>query len=77
MSSYRVTKKRRPSIVTQIDSYDEMYTWRNGEPSAGVRLEMHKAGVTLSGWFDSFVGIESFTVPWEEFDALRAELAPK
>lgn len=37
----------------------------------GVGLRAYPDGVYLSGWYDSFVGIEGGFVTWEQLDELR------
>ena len=72
---YSVTKKRRPRVETKIESHDaQNYGWRGGEPSSGIQVTIARDGLHLFGWYDTMVGIEGYTVPWAEFDALRAEV---
>lgn len=62
----RIERKRRPWVHTEI--------YGGGAGTSGVDLTIDRAGIRISGWYDSFVGIEPITLTWAEFDAEREAL---
>jgi hypothetical protein len=42
---------------------------------SAVRMTLTRAGVEIDGWYDTFVGMDTVFVPWDEFDKLRERLA--
>ena len=71
MGDYTIDKRRRPRVEARIESTDPHYSWRNFEPPSGIQVTIARDGLHLFGWYDSMVGIEGYTIPWEEFDELR------
>ena len=64
MDNLMATHHRRPSIHTIVATVRAM--------NSGVDLTLDRHGISISGYFDGFVGIEGGSMTWEEFDALRA-----
>lgn len=46
----------------------DMYSEGRG---SGVDIRSYPDGLYISGWYDTYVGIEGMFVTWEELDALR------
>lgn len=42
--------------------------WGNGphEAFSGIHIHKEKDGISIGGWYDQMVGIESIFVSWEE-----------
>lgn len=69
--SYSIQKRRRPRVEVRLESRDAAYSWRNFEPRSGIQVTISRDGLKVFGWYDSMVGIEGYTIPWDEFDELR------
>lgn len=61
-----IRQKRRPFVETEI--------YRDDSRRSGVQLRLSRAGVEVSGWYDTYVGIDSLFISWQDFDRLREEL---
>lgn len=47
---------------------------RTGTKFSGIEVRLTRKGVEIGGFYDSFVGMETTELTWEQFDALRAEV---
>ena len=68
-----IVRKRRPRVHTTIRIKPEIYGGRPYMPS-GTELTLTRQGIEVFGWFDQYVGIESWFMSWEEFDREREAL---
>ena len=67
-----IKRKRRPFIATSITRQEDP-KWN----FSGVEVLLTKDGIGVGGWYDSFVGIEPFTISWEQFDEERRAIFKK
>jgi len=64
-----MAKKVRGRWQHEFGPFSEGF--RGNAPSSGVRVTLTRRGVEISGWHDSYVGIEGGFVSWAEFDKAR------
>lgn len=67
-----VRRVRRPAVETTLSLSKK---W--GVFNSGVEVSITRSGVLVTGYYDSFVGIQSFLIPWEMFDRERADVMGK
>jgi len=71
-TEYKITKNtNRPRRKIEI------YPNTNFYHSDAVSLTLTRAGIEVSGYYDSIVGISGFSISWSELDELRAQVLEK
>ncbi len=64
--AYKIEFFRHPYVHTTVKTF-----YPDGWNPNGVELTIDRAGIGISGWFDSMVGLPGFRLTWEQLDQLR------